>query len=79
MTSFPFGSPDVPVPDEVTANLRRAWDELAAPGASYTGAERVAIAAEARRARAGLKPATSLPPAAAEAARRGRRRHLQVD
>lgn len=71
MTSFADGTPAVlPVPDDVTANLRRAWDELAAPGASYTGAERVAIAAEARRARAGLKPATSLPPAAADAVRR---------
>lgn len=39
-----------PVRDDVTAAQRRAWDRLGRPGTWLTGAERIAIAAEARNA-----------------------------
>jgi hypothetical protein len=41
----------VPVRDDIAASQRRAWKRLAGPGAWWTGAERVAIAAETRNAR----------------------------
>jgi len=39
-----------PVRDDLTASQRRAWKRLAEPGAWWSGAERVAIAAETRQA-----------------------------
>lgn len=54
---------------EITAALDRAWAEIAAPGAWWDGAERVAIADAARAARAGAHAASGvLPPAAVDAA-----------
>ncbi|MBU1228200.1 MAG: hypothetical protein KJ698_13440 [Actinobacteria bacterium] len=75
MTSPPSAPDPLPVPAEIVANLRSAWEEVAAPGASFTGEQRVAITAEARRAwsgeAAGSAPEDAgLPPAAGEAARR---------
>jgi hypothetical protein len=53
---------------DITANLAEMWDHLARPGATWTGAERVAIAAEARMARGGEGPGGDLSPPATEAA-----------
>jgi hypothetical protein len=39
-----------PLRDEVTAAQRRAWERLGRPGTWLTGAERIAVAAEARNA-----------------------------
>src|SRR5262252_4820459 len=41
----------VPVRDDFAAAHTRFWQRLASPGAWWTGAERVAIAAEVRHAR----------------------------
>lgn len=49
--------------------VRATWEHVSRPGAVWTGRERVAIAAEVRRARAGEPPAGDLPPVAAEASR----------
>ena len=54
---------------DLVANLERTWANLAGPGAVWTGAERLAIAAEARRARNQEPPGEVLPPPAIEAAR----------
>lgn len=57
-------------PDMVEAFVR-LWDRLAQPGASWTGSERVAIAAVARAARSREPiPDVPLAPEAIEAARR---------
>jgi hypothetical protein len=40
----------ITIRDDLAAAQRRAWERLARPGAWWTGAERVAIAAEARHA-----------------------------
>jgi hypothetical protein len=50
---MPFDYPglSLPIPEAMRAAHRRAWERLAAPGDWWTGAERVAIAAEARAAR----------------------------
>ena len=51
----PFSYPDASSPDPVRADLaeahRRAWQHIARPGTWLTGAERVAVADETRRAR----------------------------
>jgi hypothetical protein len=44
-----------PVRDDLAQAHARAWERIAAPGVWLTGAERVAIAAEARHARAGCR------------------------
>jgi hypothetical protein len=54
---------------DLVENLERTWVNLAGPGAVWTGAERLAIAAEARRARNQEPPGDVLPPPAIEAAR----------
>ena len=54
---------------EVTDNLVRTFANIAAPGATWTGRERLAIAAEARRGRSGDPPLGTLPAEATEAAR----------
>jgi hypothetical protein len=76
-----FAYPDVPHPvrDDIVAAQRRVWELISSPGSCWTGAERVAIAEQARAARAqraeppwlrDLPDARAgLPPGAAEAAR----------
>jgi hypothetical protein len=46
---------------EIPEAFRREWSFLAAPGTWWSGPERVAIAAEARRAMAGKPPEAELP------------------
>jgi len=50
--------------------VEREWARLASPGTWWTGAERISIAAEARRAVRNATPTGVLPDAATEAARR---------
>jgi len=55
MSRFSYADAPVAVRDDLPAAHRRAWRRLAAPGAWWTGEERVAIAAEVRNAvRCGL-------------------------
>jgi alkylhydroperoxidase family enzyme len=51
MTEICYAHAPVPVREDLTAAHRRAWQRLAQAGNWWTGAERVAIAAEARKAR----------------------------
>ena len=51
MTEINYQNLAWPVRDEVTAVQRHAWERLGAPGTWLTGAERIAIAAEARHAK----------------------------
>jgi hypothetical protein len=51
MAAFEYAGLALPVPEAMRAAHRRAWERLAAPGAWWSGAERVAIAAQARAAR----------------------------
>jgi hypothetical protein len=48
---FDYAGLALPIPDAMRDAHRRAWQRLARPGAWWTGAERVAIAAEVRAAR----------------------------
>jgi hypothetical protein len=48
---FDYAGLALPIPESMRAAHRRAWERLAAPGDWWTGAERVAIAAEVRAAR----------------------------
>jgi hypothetical protein len=50
MTDISYATASVPVRDELPAAHRRAWQRLAQAGNWWTGAERVAIAAEVRNA-----------------------------
>ena len=52
MPAFEYAGLTLPIPDAMRTAHRRAWERLAAPGDWWTGAERVAIAAEVRVARA---------------------------
>ena len=63
--------PPLPLGHDYIEGLNAEWTTLAAPGTWWTGAERVAIAGQARAARDGT-PAedTTLSPAAVEAATR---------
>lgn len=54
---------------DLIASFEHTWANLAGPGAVWTGAERLEIAAEARRARDGLPPGSALPNGAIEATR----------
>jgi len=54
---------------DITDALRRAMARLGLPGSWHTGAHRIAIAGEFRRARAGLDAAADLPPGSLEAGR----------
>jgi hypothetical protein len=54
---------------DLTRNLTRTFANLAAPGTTWNGEERLAIATEARRARSGEPAAGGLPAEAVEAAR----------
>ncbi len=49
--AFEYTDLSLPIPEEMRAAHRRAWERLAAPGAWWNGAERVALAAEVRAAR----------------------------
>lgn len=51
MEPFRYATSEVPVRDDIRRAHRTAWARLASPGSWWTGAERVAIAAEVRRAR----------------------------
>jgi hypothetical protein len=50
MTALDYSAANVPVREDLQAAHRLIWDYVRAPGNWWTGAERVAIAAEARRA-----------------------------
>lgn len=50
MTAFSYADAPVPIRPDIPEAHRRFWTRLAAPGAWWTGAERVAIAAETRNA-----------------------------
>jgi hypothetical protein len=52
VTAFAYAGLALPIPDAMREAQRRAWERLATPGTWWTGAERVAIAAEVRAARA---------------------------
>jgi hypothetical protein len=54
---------------DLVDNLARTFANVAAAGATWTGGERLAIAAEARRARSGEPPSGTLPAEATEAVR----------
>ena len=49
--TFDYSGSGHPVRPDLTEAYRAYWEKLAAPGSWWTGAERVAIADEARRAR----------------------------
>jgi alkylhydroperoxidase family enzyme len=51
MTQISYENAPVHVRDDIPAAEQRAWDRLARAGTWWTGAERVAIAAETRKAR----------------------------
>jgi hypothetical protein len=51
MAAFDYAGLPLPIPAPMRDAHRRAWERLSAPGAWWTGAERVGIAAEARAAR----------------------------
>lgn len=50
MLMLSYQRTEIPVREDFTAAHSRFWKRLAAPGAWWTGAERVAIAAETRHA-----------------------------
>ena len=50
--AFEYADCEWPISERVREAHRRSWDRLAAPGFWWTGAERVTIAAECRRAAA---------------------------
>ena len=58
-----------PVRADLVENFEQTWANLATPGAVWAGADRVAIAKEARRARNQDPPAYELPAAGIEAVR----------
>jgi hypothetical protein len=62
-------NPGYPIGSDLIDNFESTWTNLAGPGATWTGEERLAIAAEARRARDGKTPGVALPEPAIEAAR----------
>lgn len=51
MSATSFAGSDVPVRSDLADAHERAWAAIAAPGTWLTGAQRVAVAAEVRRAR----------------------------
>jgi hypothetical protein len=51
MPAFDYVGLPLSIPETMRGAQRRAWERLAAPGAWWTGAEKVAIAAEVRAAR----------------------------
>ncbi|MFQ5517956.1 MAG: alkylhydroperoxidase-related (seleno)protein, partial [Acidimicrobiia bacterium] len=66
---FSFTDGDVAVRADIGDLFHREWQRLSGPGCWWSGAERVALARAARRARAGEpEAATEVPAAAVEAA-----------
>lgn len=51
MNVFDYSASSDPIRDDLADAHRRVWDHMAAPGTWLTGAERVAVARETRRAR----------------------------
>ncbi|MCP4037053.1 MAG: hypothetical protein GY733_08970, partial [bacterium] len=50
MTTFEYAESQDPVREDLAAAHRRAWERIASPGTWLTGAQRVAVADETRRA-----------------------------
>ena len=50
MTAFEYAQSPFPIRDDMRDAYRRTWEAVATPGAWWTGAERVALAAEIRAA-----------------------------
>jgi len=67
--SFEIDNTAIPIRPEIQSALRKEWAFLAAPGTWWSGAERVAIAAEARRAISREPQGDQLPDAVAEVVR----------
>lgn len=67
--AFEYANCEWPITERMRAAHRRSWDRLAAPGFWWSGAQRVAIAAECRRAAAleGGSRSDPLPEAATHA------------
>lgn len=59
-----------PLLNDYDALVARQWEALAAAGTWFTGQEQIAIAYEARNARAGRLPTGDLPTAVTDASRR---------
>ncbi|MGI8794134.1 MAG: hypothetical protein ACR2H3_13340 [Acidimicrobiales bacterium] len=68
MTTFDLADAVLPVRPAVRAELEREWTRLAQPGAWFTGAERVAMAAEARAALTMTEAGSGLPDVVVEVA-----------
>ena len=69
MQSEALSAAPFPVRRDLIENFERTWANLAGPGARWTGAERIAVADEARRARSEDSPGTVLPEVGAKAVR----------
>ncbi len=67
--SFDFGDSAITIRSEIREAFRREWSYLASPGTWFSGEERIAVAAEARRAMAGEPSGDELPAAVAEVVR----------
>lgn len=50
MSAFDYGAATITIPDRMRDSHRRLWETLSQPGHWWSGAERIAIAAEMRRA-----------------------------
>ena len=50
MSAFLYAESELPIRDDIPRAHRLAWQQIARPGTWWTGAERVAIVAEARNA-----------------------------
>ena len=69
--SFVLTNPLLRVRPDMLAGMQRDWTRLSQTGTWWSGADRVAIAEQARAASAGLgAPSTSLPPSVSTMARR---------
>ncbi len=51
MTSFTYQTPPYPIRSDIPQANREVWEHIAKPGCWWSGRERIAIAAEIRRAR----------------------------
>ncbi|MEO2168015.1 MAG: alkylhydroperoxidase-related (seleno)protein, partial [bacterium] len=50
MAPFDYGDSGIRIRDDLAPEHTRIWQRLAAPGAAWSGAQRVAIVEESRRA-----------------------------
>lgn len=64
-----LASTELDVRPGLAASLTPIWQRLGSPGASWTGAERVTMIAEARAARSGTEPTGDLDPVTTRAVR----------